>query len=84
MHCSCDYFDELRAFDEIVIRMTLASVRQNRLSMDFEYWRTSADGETLVARGKQEIACMRREGPRTVPAPVPEELREALAAFSSA
>jgi enediyne core biosynthesis thioesterase len=82
VHCSCDYIEELSAFDELVIRMRLASARQNRISMDFEYWRQSADGEVLVARGKQEIACMRREGTRTVPVAVPEELRQALQAYS--
>ena len=78
VHCSCDYLDELRAFDEIVIRMRLASAVQNRLSLDFEYWRETADGEELVARGRQDVACMRRDGSRTVPTPIPDELREAL------
>ena len=78
VHCSCDYIDELWAFDEIVIRMRLASVAQNRLSLEFEYWRVTSDSEELVARGRQDIACMRRDGSRTVPTPVPDDLREAL------
>ena len=82
VRCSCDYLHELVAFDEIVVRMYLASAQQHRLSMEFEYWRQTSTGEELVARGKQEIACMRREGGQTVPTPVPQELSEALQAFS--
>lgn len=83
VRCSCDYLCELRAFDEIVVRMRLASAHQNRLAMDFEYWRQTHQGEELVARGKQEIACMRREGGQTVPATVPQELLDALRTFNA-
>jgi len=38
-------------------------------------------GEELVARGEQEVACMKREDQRIVPALVPPSLREALAAY---
>jgi enediyne biosynthesis thioesterase len=82
VRCSCEYLHELRAFDEIVVRMRLASAAQNRISMDFEYWRSGDDGEQLVARGQQEVACMRRDGTRTVPAPIPDQLREALQRYS--
>lgn len=83
VHCSCDYLDELQAFDEILVRMRLASLTQNKLSLDFEFWRLTGQGEELVARGRQDIACMRREGKRTLPTPVPEELRDALQPYSS-
>jgi len=74
VRCSCDYLAELAAFDEIVVRMRLGEVVQNRITLLFEYWR----GEELVARGEQVVACMRREGERTVPTPIPISLREAL------
>jgi enediyne biosynthesis thioesterase len=77
-HCSCEYFLELRAFDEIIVRMRLASMTQNRLELEFEYWRAGAGGEELAARGRQGIACLHREGEKTTPTPVPDELREAL------
>jgi enediyne biosynthesis thioesterase len=80
--CSCEYLDELSAFDEIVVRMRLAALKQNRMSLTFEYWRRSGDGEELVARGDQEVACMRREGERLVPVPVPHVLREALGLYA--
>ena len=80
-HCSCDYFDELRALDEIIVRMRLASMAQHKLSLDFQYWRLSSSGEQLIARGKQGIACMRRHGSQMVPTPVPVPLQNALRAY---
>lgn len=83
LRCSCDYLAELKAFDEVTIRMFLVSMGQNRIAMRFEYLREGEPRE-LVARGEQEIACMQREGDRLVPAPIPKSLREALAPFSEA
>lgn len=83
VHCSCDYLAEINAFDAIILRMRLESMVQNRISMDFEYWRDGDEGQQLIARGKHTVACMRREGTRTVPAPIPESLREALLQYSA-
>ncbi len=82
IRCSCEYLVELRALDEIAVRMRLSSLAQNRLSLDFEYWRIAEAGEELIARGQQEIACMRREGQRMVPTAVPEQLREAIRLYA--
>src|SRR5947208_10405354 len=38
LRCSCDYLGELKAFDEVVVRMSLDSISQNRIAMRFEYW----------------------------------------------
>jgi enediyne biosynthesis thioesterase len=81
VRCSCDYLAELEAFDEIVLRMRLGGIVQNRITLAFEYWRKNPDGEELVARGEQQIACMRREGRRAVPTAIPPGLREALRAY---
>jgi enediyne biosynthesis thioesterase len=78
VRCSCEYFAELTAFDEVTIRMGLAELLQNRITLAFDYWR----GEELIARGEQQVACMKREAGRLVPAAVPPSLREALAAYS--
>jgi len=78
VNCSCEYFAELLAFDEVVVRMRLVEVIQNRIRLGFEYWR----GEELVARGEQQIACMKRDGKKLAPTPVPQSLREALAAYA--
>ena len=82
VRCSCEYLGELRALDEIVVRMRLASLVQNRIALDFEYWRRAGESEELFARGQQEIACMRRDQRQTVPTPVPQALREALRLFA--
>jgi enediyne core biosynthesis thioesterase len=82
-HVSCEYLAELVAFDELVIRMRLGALKQNRIDMRFEYWRRSAETEELVARGEQQVACMMREADKMVPVPVPAELREALKPYSA-
>jgi enediyne biosynthesis thioesterase len=81
VRCACDYLAELEAFDEIVLRMRLGGIVQNRITLTFEYWRSNGDGEELVARGEQQIACMRRDGRRAVPTAIPPALREALRAY---
>ncbi len=76
--CSCEYVSELVAFDQVAVRMRLGALTQNRITLLFEYWHTNEEGEELMARGEQQVACMRREGERTVPTPIPGTLREAL------
>jgi enediyne biosynthesis thioesterase len=76
---SCEFMAELVAFDEIVLRMRLGELAQNRITMNFEYWR----GSELVARGEQQVACMQREGAQVVPVPVPPQLREALKEYAT-
>jgi len=75
---SCEFMSELVAFDEVILRMRLGELGQNRITMNFEYWR----GEELVARGEQQVACMQREGEQVVPVPVPPQLREALKEYA--
>ena len=45
VRCSCDYLAELEAFDQLVIRMRLGGVVQNRITLNFEYWRENGEGE---------------------------------------
>jgi enediyne biosynthesis thioesterase len=82
VRCSCEYLAELFAFDQVVLRMRLAELVQNRMTLAFEYWRYRNGTEELVARGEQQIAAMRRAETGLVPAPVPSELREALQAYA--
>jgi enediyne biosynthesis thioesterase len=81
LRCSCCYLGELKAFDEIVVRMFLGSMEQNRIVMRFEYWR-QGEPQELVGRGEQEIACMRRQGGSLVPTTIPMQLQDALLAFA--
>ena len=94
---SCDYFHELLAFDELVIRMRLAELSHHRMKLQFDYWRQSkpapageakpgtgraANGEELVARGEQELACMVRSDGKLEPHAWPEALLEALRPYA--
>lgn len=78
---SCEYFGELHAFDEILVEMRLAAMSQSRITMAFDYWRTGGDVE-LVARGEQQVACMRRAASGMVPMDVPASLRAALESYA--
>ncbi len=80
LRCSCDFLSELKAFDQVTVCMYLVAITQNRIAMRFEYLREGRPRE-LVARGEQEIACMRRRGQDLVPDPVPRSLRDALLPF---
>ena len=82
MRVSCEYLAELSAFDELIIRMRLGALKQNRITMLFEYWRRTNSGEELVARGEQQVACMQREGDTMMPTPVPAALLEALRPYA--
>ncbi|MCA2666982.1 MAG: acyl-CoA thioesterase [Dolichospermum sp.] len=75
---SCEYLSELFAFDHVIIRMRLGEIKQNRITMLFEYWRVTDEGEELVAKGEQQTACMRREDSETRPTPIPAQLKLAL------
>ena len=82
VRCSCEYLAELSAFDELVVRMRLVELVQNRITLGFDYWRVRDRKEELVARGEQQIACMHREGEHLTPVPLPASLRDALAAYA--
>jgi enediyne biosynthesis thioesterase len=75
---SCEYLAELSAFNEVIVRMRLGAIKQNRIQMIFEYWKQTTAGEHLVARGEQQIACMLRKGNQVEPTAIPTSLREAL------
>jgi len=82
IRCSCEYLEELHALDEVIVRMRLGGQMQNRITMEFEYYRDKDGNEQLVAKGEQQVACMRVEGDGIVPTPVPEALRLALQPYS--
>ncbi|HEU5160197.1 MAG TPA: acyl-CoA thioesterase [Streptosporangiaceae bacterium] len=81
----CEFFAEITAFDELSIRMRLQELAQTQLEFSFDYIRLDpGGGETLVARGRQRVACMRGPNTRTVPARVPDSLVRALEPYSPA
>jgi enediyne core biosynthesis thioesterase len=81
IRCSCEYLGELFAMDEVALRMFLDEQYLNRLIMRFEYWRLNGEAEQLVAKGIQEIACMRRGIESPEPTSVPAALMKALDPF---
>ena len=80
---SCDFYEELRAFDELTLEMRLASRHGHRLGLAFDYQLQRDDTSRLAARGDQEVACMRvtSEG-RLIATELPESLAVSLQAFS--
>jgi len=68
---ACEFFAELLPFEEVIIRMHLASIVEHRMLLRFSYVRRVQERDHLVAEGEQEVACMRRENGRLRPAPWP-------------
>jgi enediyne core biosynthesis thioesterase len=81
LNVSCEYFAELRALDEVEIRMSLAHQRHHKMSLAFEYLLLRPNNEVLAARGSQEVACMQQTSSGLVPLPIPTELLIALDSF---
>ncbi|WP_422774880.1 acyl-CoA thioesterase [Plantactinospora sp. WMMC1484] len=82
LRVDCEFFAEITAFDELAVRMRLVDLAQTQLEFGFDYLRLDpGGGETLVARGRQRVACMRGPNGATAPARVPESLIRALDAY---
>ncbi|TCP24478.1 enediyne biosynthesis thioesterase [Scopulibacillus darangshiensis] len=82
MNVSCDFFKELFAFDKVLIKMYLKEYVQNRVTMEFEYWKVADNHfEELIAKGNQQIASMRKTEERLEPEPLPEPFINALSEY---
>ncbi|MFI7120175.1 acyl-CoA thioesterase [Amycolatopsis sp. NPDC049868] len=79
----CEFLAEITAFDELSVRMRLEELTRTQIEFSFDYVVLRPNGELLVARGHQRIACMRGPNTATVPAQVPDALRRALAPYSA-
>lgn len=79
VRCSCEYFEELEPFDQIVLRMTLDTLKPSGVVLGFSYFKIVGGTERRVARGEQEIACLRGETLVALPA----ELHQALRPFKA-
>ncbi|MEU5903153.1 acyl-CoA thioesterase [Micromonospora sp. NPDC047527] len=77
----CEFFAEITAFDQLAIRMRLVELTQTQIEFSFDYVRLHAEGEVLVARGRQRVACMRGPNSRTSPTRVPDSLARALGPY---
>jgi enediyne core biosynthesis thioesterase len=84
LKAECEFFAEITAFDELSVRMRLDELTQTQIQFTFDYVQLTEDGrESLIARGRQRIACMRGPNNNTVPTRVPAQLLEALAPFTT-
>jgi enediyne biosynthesis thioesterase len=83
LRVECEFYSEISAFDELLIRMRLEEVTQTQIEFSFDYLRARDGIEELVAKGRQRVACMRGPNNDTKPARVPESLRAALARYIS-
>jgi len=83
LKADCEFFAEITAFDELSVRMRLDELTQTQIQFSFDYMHLKDDGvESLIARGKQRIACMRGPNNDTVPTRVPAQLLQALAPYT--
>jgi enediyne biosynthesis thioesterase len=79
---TCSYYQELAAFDEIVIRMSAGTITPSRLTMVFRYYLALPNGrEALVAEGEQEVVCIERKAGSIEPIPLPELLVNAVTPY---
>ena len=78
---SCDYFNEFFAFDEVIIRMRVVEMTQSRVTMAFDYIKVDKTGETLMAKGEQQIACLREQNGQMAATPIPHSMQQALMLF---
>jgi len=75
---SCDFYSEVNVFDEIIVRMSLLQLSQSRITMGFDYVRVKDGKEELLARGEQQVVCMRRHAGKVEVAEVPPTMLRAL------
>jgi enediyne core biosynthesis thioesterase len=82
---SCEYFEELAAFDKVEIEMRLRGQRANRIELEFRYCLERDGLRRLAALGGQEIACMQitKAGEGLVPVEVPTSLQLALQGYAT-
>jgi enediyne biosynthesis thioesterase len=81
LNVACDYFAELHALDAVEIQMLLAQLRQHRIKLRFDYLLHKNGATSLIARGTQEIGCMRQTDAGLVPTAVPSTLARVLADY---
>ena len=89
LSCSCSYYWELYAFDQIVIEMSINHSRPfdemrdaGVLRLTFKYWKSESDERLLAAEGEQQIAFLyAQDPPGWERGPIPSALQVALIPF---
>jgi enediyne biosynthesis thioesterase len=82
---SCEFFEELAAFDPLEIEMRLRAQRGNRIELEFRYCLERSGHRRLAALGMQEIGCMQQPeaGAALLPVDIPNSLQQALRSYSA-
>ena len=83
LNCSCQYLSELKAFDEVLIRMSLEAVSFNKVKMSFDYYKVENGTQKKVAVGTHEIGCFRRTDTGLTPVQVPDSLGRKLEEYKT-
>jgi enediyne core biosynthesis thioesterase len=78
LNVSCEYYHELLAFDEVLIELRLGAMAGSRMTLLFDYWKTSDPTPLLVAKGQQRVGCLRRRGEGVTAEPIPDYFETAL------
>ncbi|MBI1803008.1 MAG: acyl-CoA thioesterase [Ignavibacteriae bacterium] len=78
---NCEFFSEAFAFDEILVRLKLLELTQSRITMGFEYVRMNNDRSELIARGEQQVVCIRKNGHSVAVEELPPALHRKLLEF---
>lgn len=81
--CSCEYEAELRAFDEVSVRMRMDALGNDWVTMSFEYWCAQSLTEVRIAKGLQKIAARRRTPHGLKPTHLPESMVIAFKAYGN-
>ena len=76
-HASCDFADEFVAFDEVLVRMSLNRYIAHGVSLNFEFARV-AKPEEVLARGRQDIKFLQRQGGSWALCEMPAALADAV------
>ena len=75
-----EHLREAMPFDQIQVTMSLRAAHEHGVSLAFEYFRLTPDGSRQkIAIGEHDAVWLtRKEAGKTVPAPLPQAVREVL------
>jgi acyl-CoA thioesterase FadM len=72
--CSCEYYSELWPGDRVEIKLIVPWIRLEFMRGLYFYYRTTNEGQQLVARGEQIFMSARRDGNTFSPGPWPRSI----------
>ena len=78
---SCRYVEQLRALEQVVIRMNVEELSDTRMLMSFRYYRVEGSSFTLVCESHQSVASMRYIDGQFVTVPFPTSMFDAISEY---